>query len=135
MAKEMTEAQMVGLVRNALVVAGHEMGEDGDHWPVINATVDSIMNDWEEAKIQRDVDAELKTHLYRQLEIMENDLPNCDAELRAELAPRLKDLRELYDSYFSPLDAAAAEPIREDEMPAYIKRAETIIATLGGDHE
>ena len=35
----MTDDQAVNLVRNSLLVAGQEMGHDGDHWPVIKSTV------------------------------------------------------------------------------------------------
>jgi hypothetical protein len=135
MAKEMTEAQMVGLVRNALLVAGYEMGKTGDHWPVINATILSIAKDWEDSRIQKNVDAELKIHLYQQLEIMEEGMADCSPAIRAELTPKLHELRDIYDSYFSSLDESAEAPIREDEVPIYLKRAEAIIATLGGKHE
>lgn len=132
--REMTEAQMVGLVRNALLVAGHEMGENGEHWPVINATIHSIAKDWEESKIQKEVDVELKTHLYHALETMEKELPTCTPEEQAEFAPKLKELREIYDSYFAPADKSAIAAVREDEIPVYLKRAEAIIATLGEKH-
>jgi len=46
--KPMPEEQMVHLMRNALLVAGHEMGADGDHWPVVKATIHSLMKDWED---------------------------------------------------------------------------------------
>ncbi len=62
-AQATTETQMVGLVRNALLVAGQEMGADGDHWPVINSTIHSIAKDWENLQIERNVHTELKTHL------------------------------------------------------------------------
>jgi len=130
----MTEAQMVGLVRNALLVAGYEMGQTGDHWPVIADTIHSIAKDWEEWKLEKEVDAEMKIHLYEQLGNMEKELPNCDATAQAELAPKLKELREVYDSYFSDIDETA-EYINEFDIPAYAKRAEAIIATLGGSHE
>jgi len=131
--REMTEAQMVGLVRNALLVAGEEMGENGEHWPIVNATIHSIAKDWEESKIQKEVDAEMKVHLYEQLEIMEKHLPECRKETQIEFAPKLKRLREIYDSYFLPLDNTAIAPIRDEEIPLYVKRAEAIIATLGGE--
>lgn len=134
MAREMTEEQMVGLVRNALLVAGYEMGKTGDHWPVINDTILKIAKDWEESKIQENVDAEMKIHLYEQLGIMENGMVECSPAVRAELTPVLKELREIYDSYFTSLDDSAVAPIREEEIPVYVKRAEAIIATLGGEH-
>jgi hypothetical protein len=131
-AKEMTEAQMVGLVRNALLVAGHEMGENGEHWPVVNATIHSIAKDWEESRLEDAADEEMKTHLYQKLESMEKGLAECSPDLRAELLPKLKELREAYDAYFLPLDEKAAT-IQEEEVPIHIKRAEAIISTLRGD--
>ena len=56
----MTEEKMVTLVRNALLAAGHEMGKNGDHWPVIKSTIEKVMKDWENLKIERDITAELK---------------------------------------------------------------------------
>ena len=69
--KPMPEEQMVHLVRNALLVAGHEMGKDGDHWPVVKSTIHSLMKDWEDLKVERNVHAELKKHVYAQLDEME----------------------------------------------------------------
>ncbi len=131
--KELNEGQMVNLVRNALLVAGHEMGDDGDHWPVIKSTIHQIMQDWETVKTERAVDAELKIQLYTQLEIMENELPNCTPAARAEVAPQLKELREIYDAYFSELDEKSV--LIPTEMPNHIKRAEAIISTLEAEDE
>ena len=134
MTKEMTETQKVGLVRNALLVAGQEMGETGDHWPVINDTLHKIAEGWEEANIEDNVDAELKIHLYQQLETMEKNLAEHDPITRAEIGPKLKELREIYDAYFMSLDEDTV-PIREDEIPTYMKRADAILSTLGESHE
>ncbi len=135
MAHNMSEEQMVGLVRNALLVAGYEMGKTGDHWPVVNDTIHKIAADWEESRIQKNVDDEMKIHLYEQLAIMEKGLPECSPAIRAELAPVLKELRDVYDSYFTPMDAKAVAPVRNEEIPVYIQRAQTILATLGGQNE
>lgn len=133
MAKQMSEAQMVGLVRNALLVAGYEMGQTGDHWPVINSTIHSIARDWEESKIDEHVDAEMKTHLYAQIQKMEKELQTCTAAARAELAPMIKELRESCDAYFEPCEASFGSST--DHAPPHIQRAEAIIATLGGENE
>ena len=134
MAKEMTEAQMVGLVRNALLVAGYEMGQTGDHWPVINDVVHKIAAEWQESEIQRNVDEVLKEQLKQQIEILENELPKCAAGVRAALQPKLNDFKEAYDAYFMPLDEKIVAPVSSDDMPDYIKRAEVIISSLGGDN-
>ena len=132
MAREMNEMQRVGLVRNALLVAGYEMGESGDHWPVINDTIHSVAKCWEEHRIQKNVDAELKIHLYEHIKAMEAELANCDEQTRAEFLPLLKDAKEACDAYFEPVDFKNA-PVRDEEVPEFLKRAEVIISTLDGD--
>ncbi len=129
-AKTLNEGQMINLVRNALLVAGHEMGEDGDHWPVIKSTIHQIMRDWENVQIERNTDAEMKIHLYQQLAIMERGLPDCAPDVQADLAPRLKELREIYDAYFSAVDEKV-EDFSEQESPLYVQRAEAIVTALG----
>lgn len=133
MAQGMTDAQKVGLVRNALLVAGHEMGETGDHWPVIKDTLDKIAKGWEQVCIEDNVDAQLKIHLYEQLEIMERGLDACSPEVRADVEPTLKELREIYDAYFCSVEDNIV-PVREEEIPEYLKRADYIISTLEDDH-
>jgi hypothetical protein len=132
--KTMTEEQLVGLVRNALLVAGYEMGQKGDHWPVINDTIHSIAKEWEDTRLQRNVDAEMKGHLYDQLAVMEEELPKCTEEDRAVLTPKVKELRDIFDSYFSMLDDKVVAPIRDEDVPLFVKRAKVIIATLGDEH-
>jgi hypothetical protein len=133
--KELTEAQMVQLTRNALLVAGEEMGAEGDHWPVIDSTMRSLMKDWEALQIERAVNAEMKKHLYAQLEIMENALPGCAPDVQAEIGPQLKELREVYDAYFTDV-ANEDELVLEDiETPMHVKRAEAIIDTLESDND
>ena len=132
--KQMTEEQMMMFLRNALVVAGQEMGDNGDHWPVIKSTVHSVMKTWEDVKTDRNVDSEMKTHLYEQLEIMEKGLVDCTAEARIAIEPKLKQLREIYNAYFETTDDNAVM-VNRDELPDYIKRAEAIVETLENENE
>ena len=132
--KELSEAQMVQLVRNALLVAGQEMGAEGDHWPVIKATIRDVMKDWDELQTERAVQAEMQKHLYAQLEEMERILATCDAATKAEAGPKLRDLRDVYDAYFSPVDEDALE-LEDIETPMHVKRAETIIRSLEEDND
>ena len=131
-APKFTDAQMVNLVRNALLVAGEELGENGDHWPVIKSTIHSIMKDWEDVQIERNVQAEMKKHLYAQLAEMERLLPTCPPDVQTDAAPKIKELREIYDAYFTPV---AQDNYDESEIPAHIKRARAIIHTMEVDDE
>ena len=128
-----SEEQMVHLVRNALLVAGQEMG-DGDQWPVIKDTVYRIMKDWEDLKVERNVDAELKIHLYAQLKGMEAGLAECTPGVRAVLEPRIKELHEVCDAYFSDIDVDIVE-YDEENAPEHIKRMKSILNTMEDDHE
>ncbi|MDX2028518.1 MAG: hypothetical protein SFW62_07775 [Alphaproteobacteria bacterium] len=132
-ARRMTEAQMVHLVRNALLVAGHEMGEEGDHWPVIKSTIESIMQDFGDLQTELNVHAEMKIHLYAQLEKMEKELVNCSAEVRADAEPKLRELRAVYDAYFA--EVRDMDLYLGDDKPLHVKRAEAIIKTLESDNE
>ncbi len=127
-AKPMNEEQMVHLVRNALLVAGQEMG-DGDQWPVIKDTIYKIMKDFEEAKIQDNVDAELKVHLYEQIAEMEAALLEFPSELRSKVEPTIKEWREMCDAYFSDVDRNSVYYDAE-EAPEHIKRMKAILATM-----
>lgn len=131
---KMTEDQMAALVRNALIIAGTEMGADGDHWPVINATIHSVMKDWENLKIERNVHEELRTHLYVQLDRMDEILLTCPDDVKAEAAPKLKKLRDIYDAHFTSIDEKQLS-LNEDEKPDHVKRAQAIIKTLEENDE
>lgn len=123
-----TEEHMVFLVRNALLVAQQEMG-DGDQWPVVKDTIHKIMKDWEDLKVERNVDEELRIHLYAKIKEMEEALPECAPEARAILEPRLRELRETCDAYFSDLDPKAVSCDGANELP-HIKRMNAILGTL-----
>lgn len=130
--QEEHEALMMKVMRNALIVAGGEMGKTGDHWPVVKATIYQIAKDYEQVKINRAVDAEMKIHLYHELEEMERHLPECADDIRPKVTAELKGLREVFDAYFTPYDESKIA-IREDELPPHVLRAREIISTLEED--
>jgi hypothetical protein len=83
----------------------------------------------EELKVEEAVDAEMKTHLYQQLEVMEHDLAKVDPEKRSKVATTLRKLRDVYDAYFTQCDYIPE--IAEDfQYPIHVKRAAVILATL-----
>ena len=131
---ELSEEQSVNFLRNALLVAGMELGKEGDHWPVIKSTIHSLMKDWEDLQTERNVFEEMKTHLYAQLEIMERGIVDCTPDLRADVEPKLKKIREIYDAYFSPVKEGLVN-FDDSNMPTYMKRAKVITDTLEDDNE
>ena len=131
--KPISEEQAVHLVRNALLVAGQEMG-NGDQWPVVKDTIYKIMKDFEDLKIERDVHAELKKHIYAELDEMDRILFTCNETDRADAAPKLKKLREIYDAYFEPVDGRQLH-ISDDSVPAHVVRAENLLMSLEGEND
>ena len=129
----MNEEQMVFLVRNALLVAGQEMGK-GDEWPVVKDTIHKLMRDWENLKIERNVDEELKKHLFEQIRKMEAELAHCSSEAREVLEPKLKEWSNICDACFSDVDLNAVE-VNEEDTPAHIKRMKAILGTMEEENE
>ena len=130
--EHLTEAQMVNMVRNTLLVAGHEMGESGDHWPVVKSTIQSVMKDYENLQINRNVDAELKVHLATWLNNLETEIAKCPAHERAEMELGLKELREVYSAYFEDAKVETIH-LEEEDIPVHIKRLEQIVSVLEGE--
>ncbi|MDP9127543.1 MAG: hypothetical protein M3N08_04685 [Pseudomonadota bacterium] len=128
----LTDDQMARLVRNALIVAGTEMGTEGDHWPVINATIHSVMKDWENLKIERRVHEEMRNHLYAQLDRMDEIVEASPESVRRDVAPKLKTLREIYDAHFAPTGLAPSA-LSDEETPAHVRRAQNIIQSMEDD--
>lgn len=132
--RQVTEDQMINLVRNALLVAGEEMGAEGDHWPVIKSTIHDIMKDYEDLKIEQNVHQELKIQLTALLNEMDENLKTCPADIKPAVEEKLKQLHELHDAYFSSIDKTSLR-LSDDEKPVYLKRAEILIDTLEDDND
>ena len=130
-AKAMSEDQMVHMVRNAVLVAGQEMG-DGDQWPVIKDTVYKIMKDYEDLKIERNVDAELKTHCREAIDNIEKNLELCPPNLRLQAEKMLGDMRELYAARFDPVGVTDLD---FEALPLHAKRMLSIVKTLENENE
>ncbi|MDE2029104.1 MAG: hypothetical protein KGI97_00910 [Alphaproteobacteria bacterium] len=130
---EKQEEQMVHLVRNALLVAGQEMG-DGDQWPVIKSTIYDLMRGWEDTKANRNVCREVKKHCASVIAELESMHDECEPELRKEMDKTIAELRELYDAAFSEVDIQNMS-VNEDSLPIYMKRAKHIIQTMEDDNE
>ncbi|MGE0109960.1 MAG: hypothetical protein AB7S81_09440 [Bdellovibrionales bacterium] len=135
----LSETEMKNLIRNTLMVAGQEMGATGEHWPVIQSTITDIMRDWEQLEIERAVHAEMKSHLYVQLQKMKEILKTCTPEVRADVAPQIIELEEVYNAFFEDVKEDIIYLADEEDdlylaadenIPLHIRRAEAIIDTL-----
>lgn len=128
-----SEAQLLHLARNALLVAGQEMGE-GDHWPVINATIHQLMQDYEALQTERNLHAELKTHLYAKLAEMGRSAQHMPAGQRKAVAAKLAELQEVCSAFFTEADYRHMA-LSDEELPSHVKRLKYLIETLLVDSE
>ena len=136
----LSETEMKNLVRNALIIAGKEMGEDGDHWPVIKNTIKDVMRDWEDLEIERAVHAELKIHMKDLIHEMQEAALKCEPDLREKALPFIQQMKEHYDAFFSDVenDVVFLTDDEEEEIyfasnediPIHLRRADRIIDTL-----
>lgn len=125
------EEKLVERLRNALLVAGQELGAEGDHWPAIQSTIRQLSRDYEEVKIERDVDAELQLHLAEQINLIEKAIVGLPDEARAAIGKDIKELREIYDAYFTPVPQNIIEEVAaSEEAPLHVRRAAAILSTL-----
>ncbi len=129
----MSEEQAVHLVRNSLLVAGSEMGAEGDHWPVIKTTIHSIMRDWESLQIERNVEAELKTHYNAMISNLERNLHLCPIDLQPAAIKMIGEMRQLYQARFEPAEMTMYVNCDAD-IPIHIKRMNEIVKTLENDY-
>lgn len=129
--------KMVHLARNAMLVAGMEMGKEGDHWPVIKANIHTLMGDYEKLKIEQAVQEQLREHVGKILGEMEQALTQCSAATKAKAEPHVRKMRELYDATFAPANQAVLQSaLADDEGEAgYVpwKSSAAIIGTLAED--
>ncbi len=133
--------KMVHLARNAMLVAGMEMGKEGDHWPVIKANIHALMRDYENLKIETAVQEELQEHIGKIIAELEHDLTDCPPATKAKAEPHIRKMRELYNAMFAPTDqaieAVAEQDAAEDNETGYVpwKSSAAIINTLLEDKD
>lgn len=100
----MIDEKLVHLARNAMIVAGMEMGKEGDHWPVIKANIHAMMRDYEQLKIETAVYEELREHLGSVVKEYERILTVCRPATREKAEPLVQELREIYEAAFAPIN-------------------------------
>lgn len=124
----------VHLARNALLVAGIEMGKEGDHWPVIKANIHALMRDYENLKIELAVQEQMREHLGQKVKEFEALLAQGDDAFRTAMSPHVNRMREIYDAMFSPVtvgnEHVQAEEEEEEGRYASWKSSAAIIRSL-----
>ena len=133
-AKAMSEDQMVHLLRNALLVAGHEMSDNGDQMPVVNATIHDLTRNWEDTKAKRNALDEVKKYYETMIEDLVAIRNRSALEVRGEMDDTIIELRTIYRACF---DEIAHDDIylSDENMPEHLQRAAAILDTLGEEND
>lgn len=132
--RQLNDDQMANLARNALIVAGLEMGNEGDHWPVINATIHSLMQDLENLKIERNVADSVRVHFRQMISELKTMRTEAPQNLKHHFDKAICDLEDIYDSAFTEPDPSQLV-IDPESLPPHIHRAHAIISTLEAEDE
>lgn len=100
-------ASLLHMARNALLEAGHEIGEDGDHWKIIKDTMAGLARAYEALKIEEEITDQLRVHMKDALDSYSNLLESFASELEpdvlAELRKFVAELRDVYNARFDDM--------------------------------
>lgn len=126
----MINERMITLACNAMLVAGTEMGKQGDHWPVIKASIQRLKDDWEDLKTKRAVHSELKIHLADIVKEYELLASKCPKAVQEKINPLIREMREVYEAGF--VDAVGADPEPMDTGASFVpwKTSDHLIRSL-----
>src|SRR4051812_33616860 len=99
-----SDASLLNMARNALLVAGHEMGSEGDHWPVIKAAVHGLARAYDAMKVEEEVANQLRTHMKNALDEYQSLVESYGDDLtviqKDELEKFIDDMRDIYSARF-----------------------------------
>lgn len=131
----MDDQTLLKTVQNGLMVAGHEMGPVGDHWPAIHAISTGLEKEFEAMHRDEAVVGELEFHIANILRDIEEAVKEASPEERAKVLPVLKQAWDEYYAILEPVDANFAprlEHLVENDDPriVHMRAAENIIRSL-----
>jgi DNA-binding protein H-NS len=134
----MEDETLLRTMKNGLMIAGHEMGPVGDHWPAINAVMQGAEQEFENIRRDEAVLGELEFHIANAIHDLEDAIPTFSPE---EQEAARKFVREQWEKYYAIFEsvAPACEPspddLLSDEQKASFKAlnaAAHIISKIGG---
>lgn len=107
---------LLHMARNALLEAGHEIGEDGEHWRIIKDTMAGLARAYEALKIEEEVSDQLRVNMKDALDsyetLLEGFAGELDADVLTELRRFVAELRDVYNARFDDL-AETEDPLSD----------------------
>lgn len=134
----MDDETLLKTMKNGLMIAGHEMGPVGDHWPAIHAVSRGLEQEFETIRRDEAVLGELEFHVAEALRQLEEASHNFSPEEQVKAEKFLREMWEHYYSIFEPV-APSCEPnpddLLDDEQKKSIKSLDAsihILSRMGG---
>ncbi|NDE90313.1 MAG: hypothetical protein EB059_04130 [Alphaproteobacteria bacterium] len=133
----MDDETLLQTVKNGLMVAGHEMGPVGDHWPAIHAISKGLEKEFAECDRDQAVVGELEFHIATIFRDLEEAAEQCSPKEKKEIQKMMKGLWDHYYAIFESVEAKH-EPSLEDLLPEgspkvrNMSAAARIIKDMGG---
>ncbi len=132
----MDDETLLKTLKNGVMIAGHEMGPVGDHWPAIHAITKGLDTEFETMKRNEAVIGELEFHMASAFRLFEEAAEHCGPEEKKEIMATMKTMWDNYYAIFEPLDSKF-QPDADDLLPEgsdrkrYIKAAAKIMKDMG----
>lgn len=101
----MDDETLLRTLKNGVMIAGHEMGPVGDHWPAIHAITKGLEEEFFQIETDEAVLGELEFHLANTFHKIEEIAKDAPAEDRRILMQYLKQKWDEYYAIFEPIDA------------------------------
>jgi hypothetical protein len=131
----MDDDTLLRTLKNGVMIAGHEMGPVGDHWPAIHAISKGLDEEFDELHKDEAVLGEYELHLANALREMEDIAEQSPPREKKELQKMADDLWQRYYAIFEPIDSRHA-PDPDDLLEGtgkgkFLKAAAKILKDMG----
>lgn len=131
----MDDEALLKTLKNGVMIAGHEMGPVGDHWPAINVINKGLDKEFENFYRDEAVLGEMEFHFANALREMEELAQLCSGNDRKEILKAADELWQRYYAIFEPVDLKYA-PDPNDILEGtgkgkFVKAAVKILKDMG----
>jgi hypothetical protein len=133
----MNDETLLKTVKNSLMIAGHEMGPVGDHWPAVNAVIRGVDKEFVQYERDQAVLGELEFHIASAIRQVEEAAEKVSEDKKKEMLSFAENMWQRYYAIFEPVDSAhepSPEDLLGDDVSCIknIRAAQNIIRGLGG---
>ncbi len=131
----MDDDTLLKTLKNGVMIAGHEMGPVGDHWPAIQAISKGLDKEFEEHSCDQAVVGEIEFHLAHMLRELEDIATLCEPKEKKEIQKIADDLWQKYYAIFEPIDPKCApdpdDLLEGTDKGKHLKAALKILKDMG----